>query len=1034
MVLAEVTIGPAVDFNPFPAPARLSATDAALSKKVILTPAETNADLLDERSQASKDELLRELARKDLPPGGRRIVEQQYQTAFGEAPPVAPNGNRGTQISAEMRQSRPKAVVFQNSKETKPTITIGEPVDFDPFAAPTAEHGEFAKGAIGGLTGGNPKMFGAAVQGLGTIAKSDWLKAQGESLRQIGEEQLKGYKPTVGSIADVRTDSIGNALGDFFTKYLPYQAGNAVASMTPTIVSGLIGAGVGTVAAGPAGAVAGGLAGTVLSGYPMNYGDIYSDALDDKGIQQAVKDGKLTDQDVAKITALAAIPITALDSWSISKLGGALLKDAKSALYKRIFTEMVSGGLREGATEGLQQILSEFTQGQMGGDKSLKEQAVAVVDNAIGGMAGGGLTGGAGGALQRSAAKPIAPAEAATTAVGLLPPAQQPVKIVFPDGSTINGQQELDAYIAKFPESERVSVRAKLLGMGQQEATAEQPVQEALSPIDQARADAQTLKQGGAIEDESRLKNATLIAVYGENAAVRHVIDAPDQFSAIADAMLSAAPTVERVKSTLGGNIDPAEDFVGAIDDLARIVDSGQSVAEVMAHIVPHDISYEGQQAIQFLAENIHNPAAIAGFLENVLHEVERAGGIPSKVRGLALDIFEKRQAAKQAETEEKATAQRDKDFKEREFKLKEAKLKTAEIANEQHRAELALQHIANAKASGSGLNPEHTTTMEHAFANAKKLKDKHAKPGDSGIPPATPSTPQKPSGGSQAKAGHDAGTVSQPLKTDNQSDARRNGAEGNRGGAAQKSNRGQAIAVEHGTRKNPVQASNSEHIATAAARAEPLPSPAQIGADVARKGHFEFAEGHPLRAIGMVSIETAKGVKRVHKDGLWTSPPLPNHYGHLQIARGADGDKADITIGDDLAAQSVYVIDQINPKSGKFDETKSFAAFPSKKAAIASYLASFSDNAKRRIGAVTEMPVEQFVQLARSDNLDKAVAYKKPAVPKMAEIPADLDITLQVEVADTGESMPVTMNARKAYREAEKRVNRLTSLLDCLS
>jgi hypothetical protein len=77
--------------------------------------------------------------------------------------------------------------------------------------------------------------------------------------------------------------------------------------MAPSIASGLLGATAGTAIAGPPGAAVGGITGIVLTGYPMNYGDIYSDALDDKGIQQAVKDGKLTDQDVARITAIAAV-------------------------------------------------------------------------------------------------------------------------------------------------------------------------------------------------------------------------------------------------------------------------------------------------------------------------------------------------------------------------------------------------------------------------------------------------------------------------------------------------------------------------------------------------------------------------------------------------------------------------------------------------------------------------------------------------------------------------------------------------------
>lgn len=183
------------------------------------------------------------------------------------------------------------------------------------------------------------------------------------------------------------------------------------------------------------------------------------------------------------------------------------------------------------------------------------------------------------------------------------------------------------------------------------------------------------------------------------------------------------------------------------------------------------------------------------------------------------------------------------------------------------------------------------------------------------------------------------------------------------------------------GERRNPVQAETPEHVAIAAARAAENPSPSQIEAGNAAKGHFEFAEGNPLRGLGVISIETAAGVRRVARDGSWTSPPLPFAYGHLSIAEGADGDKADVTIGDTLDAPNAYVIDQIHA-DGSFDETKSFVAFKSEQAARAAYLASFGDDATARIGAITGMPVEQFVRLAQADNLSSPVAYDDGAGP----------------------------------------------------
>ena len=167
-----------------------------------------------------------------------------------------------------------------------------------------------------------------------------------------------------------------------------------------------------------------------------------------------------------------------------------------------------------------------------------------------------------------------------------------------------------------------------------------------LSLIDQARADAQILKSGQPIPDadETRLKNATLLSVYGENAAVRHVIEQPERFGGIADAMILAAPTVERVRGAIAGKaegMDITPDILGAIDELAQGVERGQTLAQAMAHSVAHDISYEGQQMMAFLDENSGNPKKLAWFLVNLAEETEKLGGRPETVRKNTLAEFE---------------------------------------------------------------------------------------------------------------------------------------------------------------------------------------------------------------------------------------------------------------------------------------------------------------------------------------------------------------------------------------------------------
>jgi hypothetical protein len=388
----------------------LSPGEQEIARRVAFTPDERFADLAYDASAGNREELLREMSRGDLAPGAMKLLEEQHQNLPPEVTSTSAKSAPGKfdldgarkagYDDAEIASFLAPQFNFDLIGAQRAGYTPTEIVNH--LSPPPPDHGEFMKGLIGGTIGGNPKMFGSAMKGAGTIVESDWLKEQGAALAKLGDENQADYNPAVPSIANVRTDSVGAALADFFTKYLPYQAGNSLASMAPTIASGLLGASVGGAIAGPPGAAVGGFGGTLLSGYPMNYGDIYSDAVDDKGIQQAIRDGTLTDKDVARITAIAAVPITALDSWSMGRLGSALTSPIKTAIYHRIFQEMKAGGLREGTTEGLQQIISEAVQHGLGSDKTLSEHAVAVADNAIGGMAGGVLTGGAAGAVQRT--------------------------------------------------------------------------------------------------------------------------------------------------------------------------------------------------------------------------------------------------------------------------------------------------------------------------------------------------------------------------------------------------------------------------------------------------------------------------------------------------------------------------------------------------------------------------------------------------------------------------------------------------------
>ena len=125
------------------------------------------------------------------------------------------------------------------------------------------------------------------------------------------------------------------------------------------------------------------------------------------------------------------------------------------------------------------------------------------------------------------------------------------------------------------------------------------------------------------------------------------------------------------------------------------------------------------------------------------------------------------------------------------------------------------------------------------------------------------------------------------------------------------------------------------------------------------------------------IAIENPKGSTRsgVDKGGQRWTCTLPAHYGYLLGTVGADKDHVDCYIGSAHDAGKVYVVDQIDAKTGKFDEHKVMLDFPSQQSALAAYQKAFSDGKGRdRIGAVSQMSVDEFKDWVKSGAAKKPV------------------------------------------------------------
>lgn len=171
-----------------------------------------------------------------------------------------------------------------------------------------------------------------------------------------------------------------------------------------------------------------------------------------------------------------------------------------------------------------------------------------------------------------------------------------------------------------------------------------------------------------------------------------------------------------------------------------------------------------------------------------------------------------------------------------------------------------------------------------------------------------------------------------------------------------------------------PQEASFGERLKSAIAETETEPTEAQKKAGNYKKGHLSFG-GYDY------TVETPKGVTRSGKDeqGKPWSVTMHDTYGYILGKIGVDGDHIDMFINDaadlDTFDGNVYVVDQVNPETGEFDEHKVMYGYPSEEAATEAYLANYSKGWKG-LGKVTSVSKATFDKwLESSDRKTKPFA-----------------------------------------------------------
>jgi len=153
-----------------------------------------------------------------------------------------------------------------------------------------------------------------------------------------------------------------------------------------------------------------------------------------------------------------------------------------------------------------------------------------------------------------------------------------------------------------------------------------------------------------------------------------------------------------------------------------------------------------------------------------------------------------------------------------------------------------------------------------------------------------------------------------------------------------------------------------------------------------AQKEAGNYAKDH-IHIHGLpITVENAKGSVRrgVDRDGKSWSSVLPDHYGYVKKTEGADGDHVDVYIGPHPKSPLVFVIDQIDAQTGKWDEHKVMLGFGNENQAKQHYIRGFSDGkGAHRIGRVHAMTVERFKAWLKDGDTKRPFAHMIPESEK---------------------------------------------------
>lgn len=177
-----------------------------------------------------------------------------------------------------------------------------------------------------------------------------------------------------------------------------------------------------------------------------------------------------------------------------------------------------------------------------------------------------------------------------------------------------------------------------------------------------------------------------------------------------------------------------------------------------------------------------------------------------------------------------------------------------------------------------------------------------------------------------------------------------------------------------------------------------------------AQKEAGNYKKGH-IKVDGLdITIEHPKGSIRRGTDAngkQWESE-MHNTYGYIRGTESVDGDHIDIFLSDNPTEGKVFVVDQVNQRTGDFDEHKVMYGFNSMEEAVQAYRDQYEDGWK--VGTVTEVSREEFKKW-----VDSSVRKTKPFA-EYKSVKSEMGVGFETEA-----QKPTEENAAPASTQTEE-------------